>query len=331
MRRGGFFNVGHLNGTDIQEGGDKANSLSAGNAKQPDTIIAFTSKDHGADAGEVSPTLRALNHKDSHMNGGGQVAIAFHPSQDPISSTDGSTDGSTHALGCGSKQGQASVAIAFDTTQITSKENRCNPQAGDPCHPLASGAHPPAVTLEGIQDAYKCGDCSHYGHQSVHQTTCPVCGAVDSYWNVMIEPRIGPDAGKVFDFDIQAFKPSHFTRGKDGAPSELHPPLSADADKGDQEPVIFQTRIARNGRGQPDTVCPSLNGTNAGDTSDMRPVVATTMAVRRLTPLECERLMGWEDGWTNGFSDSVRYKMCGNGVVGTCSVWIGKRIVRYLQ
>jgi DNA (cytosine-5)-methyltransferase 1 len=36
------------------------------------------------------------------------------------------------------------------------------------------------------------------------------------------------------------FKPSHFTRGKDGAPSEITPPLSADADKGDQESVVLQ-------------------------------------------------------------------------------------------
>ena len=37
----------------------------------------------------------------------------------------------------------------------------------------------------------------------------------------------------------QAFKPPHFTRGKDGAPSDTFPPLSADADKGDQDPVVL--------------------------------------------------------------------------------------------
>jgi DNA (cytosine-5)-methyltransferase 1 len=35
--------------------------------------------------------------------------------------------------------------IPFDTTQITSKSNYSKPQSGDPCHPLAAGAHPPAV------------------------------------------------------------------------------------------------------------------------------------------------------------------------------------------
>ena len=42
--------------------------------------------------------------------------------------------------------------------------------------------------------------------------------------------------------------------------------------------------------------------------------------IRRLTPLECERLMSWPDDWTKTgitgeISDTQRYKMCGNGVV----------------
>lgn len=38
-------------------------------------------------------------------------------------------------------------AIPFDTTQITSKVNKSNPQWGDPCHPLAAAAHPPAAVI----------------------------------------------------------------------------------------------------------------------------------------------------------------------------------------
>ena len=37
------------------------------------------------------------------------------------------------------------AAVAFDTTQITSPLNYSNPKPGDPCHPLAAGAHPPSV------------------------------------------------------------------------------------------------------------------------------------------------------------------------------------------
>lgn len=75
--------------------------------------------------------------------------IAFHPTQDPISSS----DGTIHSLGCGSSGGTATgaVAIPFDTTQITSPLNRSSPRAGDTGHPLAAQAHAPAVALEGAQ------------------------------------------------------------------------------------------------------------------------------------------------------------------------------------
>lgn len=56
------------------------------------------------------------------------------------------------------------------------------------------------------------------------------------------------------------------------------------------------------------------------------------MQVRRLTPLECERLQGFPDGWTdvphNGkpASDSARYKALGNSMAVPVMRWIGERI-----
>lgn len=50
------------------------------------------------------------------------------------------------------------------------------------------------------------------------------------------------------------------------------------------------------------------------------------IGVRRLTPTECERLQGFEDGWTEGFSDSTRYRMLGNAVCVAVSRWIAHRI-----
>jgi DNA (cytosine-5)-methyltransferase 1 len=47
-------------------------------------LVAFSSKDHGADAGEVCPTMRSAGHDGSHANGGGPPAVAFHATQDPI-------------------------------------------------------------------------------------------------------------------------------------------------------------------------------------------------------------------------------------------------------
>lgn len=48
--------------------------------------------------------------------------------------------------------------------------------------------------------------------------------------------------------------------------------------------------------------------------------------VRRLTPLECERLMGLPDRWTEGGSDAARYKAIGNGMALPIAEWIMKRI-----
>jgi DNA (cytosine-5)-methyltransferase 1 len=55
-------------------------------------------------------------------------------------------------------------------------------------------------------------------------------------------------------------------------------------------------------------------------------VYEATMTVRRLTPLECERLMGWPDDWTAGQADSHRYKQCGNGVASPVAEWIARRL-----
>jgi DNA (cytosine-5)-methyltransferase 1 len=49
----------------------------------------------------------------------------------------------THTLDC-----TAGPAIAFDTTQATSPSNYSNPKPGDPCQPLAAGAHSPAVATQ---------------------------------------------------------------------------------------------------------------------------------------------------------------------------------------
>ena len=55
--------------------------------------------------------------------------------------------------------------------------------------------------------------------------------------------------------------------------------------------------------------------------------------IRRLTPLECERLQGFPDGWTNipGASDSARYKALGNSVAIPCVEYVMLGIAMVLQ
>jgi DNA (cytosine-5)-methyltransferase 1 len=80
--------------------------------------------------------------------------------------------------------------------------------------------------------------------------------------------------------------------------------------------------------------------TGGGKPGQGYPLVMTdekpTMILRRLTPLECERLMGWPDGWTeHGVTDdgttvdiaiTQRYRICGNGIVSNVTQWLGERL-----
>jgi DNA (cytosine-5)-methyltransferase 1 len=61
------------------------------------------------------------------------------------------------------------------------------------------------------------------------------------------------------------------------------------------------------------------------------PIVAEQQAVRRLTPVECERLQGFPDGWTDGQADSTRYRQLGNAVCVNVAEWIGRRLLNASQ
>lgn len=67
--------------------------------------------------------------------------------------------------------------------------------------------------------------------------------------------------------------------------------------------------------------------------SDDKCIVDSTSLIRRLTPLECERLQGFPDGWTNipGASDSARYKALGNSVAIPCVEYVMRGIAMVLQ
>ncbi|NBW22542.1 MAG: hypothetical protein EBR82_82810, partial [Caulobacteraceae bacterium] len=78
------------------------------------------------------------------------------------------------------------------------------------------------------------------------------------------------------------------------------------------QPVVFEPGAISRLEGERHSE--KVSHTLRAEMGDNKPAVMTpTMAVRRLTPLECERLMGWPDDWTAGQSDTHRYKQCGNG------------------
>jgi DNA (cytosine-5)-methyltransferase 1 len=144
----------------------------------------------------------------------------------------------THTLD--QAQGQAvAQPLPFDTTQLTSPSNYSSPKPGDPCHPLAAGAHTPAAVVY-----------------------------------------------------------------------ERH----------DQDARVKEVSVA-----------PTLHS-KSDNTCDL-PMVQSAMQVRRLTPVECERLQGFPDNHTNipwrkkaEAPDGPRYKALGNSMAVPVMRWIGERI-----
>ena len=91
------------------------------------------------------------------------------------------------------------------------------------------------------------------------------------------------------------------------------------------ETLAFDTQFGSNAN-VTENVSPTLKSTQQS------PSVMHETAIRRLTPLECERLMGWPDEHTRWEvsgkeqSDTTRYKQCGNGVASPVAAWIGKQM-----
>jgi DNA (cytosine-5)-methyltransferase 1 len=172
-------------------------------------------------------------------------------------------------------QGVAAIVqpIPFDTTQITSKANYSKPQQGDPCHPLAAGAHPPAI----------------------------------------VQP-IGVD---IFNAAFSGEVSVPLTRRSDGTgtgPTVMQP-LGTD---------LYNCTITGN-------ISMTLKRGDGNPAINL-PTVMQSMAVRRLTPKECERLQGFPDNYTDikpkgkATPDGPRYKALGNSMAVPVMAWIGKRI-----
>ena len=117
-----------------------------------------------------------------------------------------------------------------------------------------------------------------------------------------------------------------------GKPGDPCPTLT----KGDKHAVLYENHPNDSRVTGPHDVAPSCvsrYGTGGGNVPLVQP--QDLMAVRRLTPRECERLQGFDDdhtmiSWRNKPADECpdgpRYKALGNSMAVPCMAWIGKRI-----
>ena len=116
--------------------------------------------------------------------------------------------------------------------------------------------------------------------------------------------------------------------------------LSAHEEK-EPTDVVCAAVDARNGTENPD-----INGTlqakeSSGSSVNLNNIVRERRIVRRLTPIECERLQGFPDGWTNigdwtdtkgkqrKTSDAMRYKALGNSIALMPWVYVLARLSRH--
>lgn len=111
------------------------------------------------------------------------------------------------------------------------------------------------------------------------------------------------------------------------------------------ENQVVATQSARQHKDATDLVCQTYQetvgtigysdhkGINNQYVSEDKCVVEKRNLIRRLTPLECERLQGFPDSWTDipGASDSARYKALGNSVAIPCVDFVLRGIAYFLR
>ena len=276
-------------------GGERRNHDGSGNGlgvgKEGDTSPTLTADDrHGVmcmtpwdaqsqrvyDGDGCAPTLNS--RENSGLNREAVLCADFKLGNSEKAHSIGYEEETSPTLNaeCG---GNKPAVMAFDTTQITSKENGSQPEFGKPCHTLNANAHVPCVALDMT---HACDVIRECGEQS------PI-----------LQARMGTG--------------------------------------GNQVPLTYQM----NGFGdyRVGEVASSCKQRDFKDSTDL---AITHMVVRRMTPMECERLQGFPDHWTDigewidgkgkrhKPSDSPRYKALGNSIALPFWDWMLRRMARYL-
>lgn len=204
-------------------------------------------------------------------------------------------------------------ALPFDTTQLTSPQNGSNPHWGDPCHPLAASAHTPSAVVK-VFDARGNGD-----GKIVPTITGDHESRITSYGigNGQANASVGKEKSGTLDtmHDAQAVAIEH---------------------AGCLTPWDVQSRRIFSEYGK----WPALY---SGEGGGHGYVFTLQWIVRRLTPMECERLQGYPDGWTDigewtdtkgkkhKAADSPRYKALGNSIALPQWFWIVQKMKPYMR
>ena len=270
---------GSGNGLGIGKEGDPSPTLTAGDRHGVMCMTPWDAQSQRVyDGNGVSPTLSS--RENSGLNREAVLCAGFKAGQGAQAGGIGYSEEVAPTLAAApSGTNQTPAVMAFDTTQITSKENGSQPEFGKPCHTLNANAHVPCVALDM---AHACDVIRECGEQ------VPA-----------LQARMGTC--------------------------------------GNQVPLTYQM----NGFGdyRAAEVASSCKQRDFKDSTDL---AITHMVVRRLTPMECERLQGFPDHWTDigewtdekgkkhKDADSPRYKALGNSIALPFWDWMLRRMARYL-
>jgi DNA (cytosine-5)-methyltransferase 1 len=302
------------NGCNPQHG-DPCHPLAAG-AHAP--AIAFSAKDSGQDASDIAPTLRAGGADASHANSGNWVGLAVQ------------------------EDNQNGVLISDTAGSL-----RADSPGSQPCGTLAMVSH--SLRADGF-DASE--DGSSRGTPIV-PVSPPLCANGKAAGSATQQDAENGMLIPVENGASRQQRPTVIAHGQGGAEhvSDGSPSLTCNH----EAPILFEPQGTSPARAQENTAgaavlpiaftqnqavdvltgdrMPAM-GTNQNATGRNTPKVQLNMAVRRLTPRECERLQGFPDDYTRVMirgkpaADGPRYKALGNSMAVPVMRWIGERILK---
>lgn len=278
--------------------GDPCHTLSAQGrppamAFKPSQTVAFTAKDHGADATvDLSPTLRAGGHVHSHSNGGVMPAVTV-PVPVGFNWQNGGGFGNANdgmgitQDGTGPLTRSQTPAVAYAFQQRIGRNGRGDD--GDVVSALTAqaGSTGKGDSAPCVAYAFKPGQSEAAGGFMATEDYAPTLQAA-SNGSTQVPAVAFQERGRVGGRNLEVSPEVAYALTTGGGPE--------------------------------------------GGRSAERNVLTPMMAVRRFMPVECERLQGFPDNYTlvpyRGAlaKDSPRYKGIGNSWAITCVTWIGQRI-----
>ncbi len=256
--------------------------------------------------------------------------IAFHPTQDPISSE----DGSTHAMGTGSAGGCATVAVAHVVGALACNTGPNGHDAGNfACNQAVDAGHVlPVAQPLNIYGGNKRQDRPEGGfYVRMGEDTSKTLDAASGLNPTCSQGGTAVLSPIAFQQTADCLTAAYGTKWNGNASATNGSLFAAQP----IDPIRYgdhQQDTLHHESGIMSTL-PAGSNDNTGHYTN----TVQAMQVRRLTPVECERLQGFPDGYTDiklkgkATPDGPRYKALGNSWAVPVVAWIGRRIEQALR